>query len=109
MQAGDWLRRGFSELDRNSRNREANFFRDLHLSGQETIKVVEAFERRERVVRLQGIQYLLNHLVERGVGKYVPSLEKHLGTVTGALSCEYSILQWNKFGDAIVIRRLPSV
>ncbi|KAK1615385.1 hypothetical protein QYE76_020902 [Lolium multiflorum] len=86
-QAGDWLRRCFSELDRNSRNREANFFRDLHLSGQETVKVVEAFERRERVVRLQGIQYLLNHLVERGVGKYVPSLEKHLGTVTGALSC----------------------
>ena len=86
LQAGDWLRKGFYELERFHSNREEDFYRNIETTSDGTMALVEDFDRREKVLKLQGVQYLLNHLVERGVAKYVPSLEKHLANLTNILA-----------------------
>ncbi|KAM3312700.1 hypothetical protein ACQJBY_032493 [Aegilops geniculata] len=41
----------------------------------------------QKTTKLLTLQYLHNHLVEHGVGKHMPGLEKHLNMINMLLSC----------------------
>jgi hypothetical protein len=100
VQAEEWLKDGVAHIETQSKSRSAEFYSGLSNNMQMYDSMVrdcvELHEKTERLSRMQGLEYMVQHLVSRGVGKYVPSLEGHLVNIRSILGGKWELLYSHK-------------
>jgi hypothetical protein len=93
IQAEAWLKNGLEHIENRGTQRTSEFYSDVASSIQDfdlSIKSrVEHHEQTEKILRLQGLQYMVQHLVSRGVGQYIPTLDGHLANLRSILGGEF--------------------
>jgi hypothetical protein len=92
LQAEDWLRDAMASEEVRSKERTSKFYAalsdDIQMNGPHVIDQVGAHEKKEEWLTLFHLKKMLEHLVERGVGQYVPGLLDKLAKINSSVDGE---------------------
>ncbi|XP_071676970.1 uncharacterized protein [Lolium perenne] len=85
----DWLRDAMAAEEVRSKERTSKFYAalsdDIQMNDPHVIDKVDAHEKKEEWLTLFHLKKMLEHLVERGVGQYVPRLLDKLAKINSSV------------------------
>jgi hypothetical protein len=92
VQAEDWLRDALASEEVRSKERTSKFYAnlstDIQNNNPRVVDKVDAHEKKEEWLMLFHLKKMLEHLVDRGVGQYVPGLLDKLGKINTSVDSE---------------------